>query len=182
MSENNEGVPKVLKVAAAIGGAAAVVGLAKEGLLSDKPEDYQLPTGEHTQKYEVRRSPYYGNVRPEGYSKDNNGKDIAMYFQLKAHEGKIPAIYAEPNIFSETPDFKIDFTKDVIGRPVFGDTFRVDDRNEMGNVVADQSGNVVGYWMKVEYTDAQGKKHEGFLKQDSNLDVGKKVMVMNVGK
>lgn len=164
-------VPKVVKIGVGIALASGVALAGKEGLLSDKPEDYRMPTG-HTESVETPKDELWGFLRPESYTHDlkTGEKTGEGHFQIKLNtvtdgsKTELPTIYKGPYKESGSVDpevianqYGINLRSETLaGWPVFGQT------TEDSHILAD--GKMYGEWIKVVGKDKDtGKEVAVFI-------------------
>ncbi len=179
---------------AAVGATALLVGAAKTGLLSDKPGDYQMPTGVHSLEKLPGQGEFFGklrlneaNVRDEFTDKvigqgffptklnlDENGNFPAIYDSPKGSSGHI-----DPKVLSA--QYGVDLTGEMQGWPVWGTSADPNSKD----VVREGNRVVPKYekWTMFVFTGKDGVKREVYVPDVNTTRLADKpTWVIDVGK
>lgn len=204
--EDREGASfgkKLLKLGMIAGGAAVAVAAAKAGLLSDRPEDYQMPTGK-ANAMEVEHEPnkYSGKPVVKGAAIDREGNIIeisglAVNPNREVFEQGYEISSDAPILAFESPDrnskpipvsalqpFGIDIHHPTYADPVYGEVYgdRNDPNNVLGNAKVDTAGTRAGEYWKVKGKDAQGHETTAYMDAASVHVVSEKPIIkLSVG-
>ena len=199
--EDREGVSlggRLLKLGLIAGGATLAVAAAKAGLLSDRPEDYQMPTGK-ANALEVHHEPnkYAGKPVVNGAAIDRDGNVIEISGlgvtpNKEVFEQGYEISTDSPILAFESPDrnskpipvsalqpYGIDIHHPTYADPVYGEVYgdRYDPNNVLGNAKVDSAVTHAGEYWRVKGKDAQGHETTAYMDAASVHVVGEKPVI-----
>lgn len=175
---------KLLKLGMIAGGATLAVAAARAGLLSDRPEDYQMPTGK-ANALEVHHEPnkYLGKPVVNGAAIDGDGNVIEISglavtpnkevieqgYEISTDSPilayKSPDKNSQPVPVSSLQPYGIDIHHPTYADPVYGEVYgdKNDPNNILGNAKVDSAGTHAGEYFKVKGKDAQGQEATAYM-------------------
>lgn len=190
---------KKLSTLGKIAGAAAVAfGAAKTGLLSDRPEDYQLPTGKvNAMEAEHEPNKYAGKPVVNGAAIDKDGNVITAHGLSATPDREVNDLFykvstEEPFLLFDSPNKKdrpipstsvqslgIDVHEPLLAQLVYGETYGDprDPNNVLGSAVVDLQGTHAGEYWKIVDKDQKGEEHVFFTDAASLKVVSEKPVI-----